>query len=190
MGAPASVCVCLAVAPLLLLADTLACVDLTHTGALSLWNALTFQCVSAGPQEASTAGLLASKRFSEASGGPPSQNEWKTNASAGPPEGLSRRTIGKQTVFAHAEAWSRWASRGPQRKSIGKQTVCVGAEAWPRWASRGPQPQNYWKTNGFCDCWNHLEARPTRDLIILFKRSRMGLKSVSRNMGSCREGPC
>ena len=59
---------------------------------------------------------------------------------------------------------------GPQeglnRKSIGKQTVCVGAEAWPRWASRGPQPQNYWKTNGFCDCWNHLEARPTRDLII------------------------
>ena len=118
MGAPASVCVCLAVAPLLLLADTLACVDLTHTGALSLWNALTFQCVSAGPQEASTAGLLASKRFSEASGGPPSQNEWKTNASAGPPEGLSRRTIGKQAVFAHAEAWSRWASRGPQRKML------------------------------------------------------------------------
>ena len=83
---------------------------------------------------------------------------------------------------------------GPQeglnRKSNGKQTVCVGAEAWPRWASRGPQPQNYWKTNGFCDGWNHLEARPTRDLIILFKRSRMGLKSGSRNMGSCREGPC
>ena len=83
--------------------------------------------VSAGPQEASTAGLLASKRFSEASGGPPSQNEWKTNASAGPPEGLSCRTIGKQTVFAHAEAWSRWASRGPQ-------------------------PQKYWKTNSLRGC--------------------------------------
>ena len=163
---------------------------------------------SAGPQEGLNRRTIGKPAFQLGRRRPQPQDYWQVNVSARPQEGLHHRTNGKRTLqrgLRRASAAELLENKqflrmpkpgqgGPQeglnRKSIGKQTVCVGAEAWPRWASRGPQPQNYWKTNGFCDCWNHLEARPTRDLIILFKRSRMGLKSVSRNMGSCREGPC